>query len=161
DRRLLAHVLDVRGPREGPSYSREDKGASVEPTAEEQFASAFRDWGLDVDATSTREAADRLKARPPAVVLEVVAALDEWMSERRRQGKPRAEWQRLADLSTTLDDDPGSKRRELREILTRDRLSIEHALGMLSAAFRPVPVPVVVPLGADGTRLRRLAEETD
>jgi hypothetical protein len=47
DRRLLAGLLEVRGPREGPAKtSRDDKGGLMilaRPTADEQFASAFRD----------------------------------------------------------------------------------------------------------------------
>jgi hypothetical protein len=81
DRRLLTRLLEAHSPREGPKFSRDDKGtlrALAEPTEEEQFASAFRDWGLDVDAVPAAEAAARLKARPAAVVTEVIAALDEW-----------------------------------------------------------------------------------
>jgi hypothetical protein len=54
------------------------------------------------NATPMVEAAARLTGRPPAVVLEVVAALDEWAGERRRQRKPRAEWRRLVGLAAAL-----------------------------------------------------------
>jgi superkiller protein 3 len=162
DRRLLAALLDVRGPHEGPKYRTDEKGfmtALAEPTADEQFAAAFRAWGLDVDKTPTAEAAALLKARPPAVVVtEVIAALDEWASQRRTDRKPE---QHLADLAALLDEEPGSKRRELREIMARGRLPVERALGVLSAALRPVPIPVEVPLGRDRVRLRQLAEQTD
>jgi tetratricopeptide (TPR) repeat protein len=164
DRALLAELLDVRSPREGPKYQIDAQGlmlALAEPTADEQFAAAFRRWGLDVDGTAAAEAEARLKARPAAVVAEVVAALDEWAGERRRQGRPAAEWRRPAELAALLDDDPGSKRRELREILARGRLPLERALDVLSATLRPVPVPVEVPLGPDRARLRQLAEQTD
>jgi tetratricopeptide (TPR) repeat protein len=164
DRELLAALLDVRGPREGPKYQSDAKGAisaMAEPTADEQFAAAFRRWGLDVDGTAASEAAELLKARPQAVVTELNAALDEWASERRRQGKAKEDWQRLLDLAALLDDDPGSKRRELRQIWARGRLPLERALGMLSAALRPVPLPVEVPLGQDRARLRQLTEQTD
>jgi serine/threonine-protein kinase len=164
DRRLLAQVLDVRGPRESPRYVRGEKETMIalaEPTADEQFAAAFRDWGLDVDNTPTAEAAARLKGRPPAVVTEVVVALDEWASQRRIEQKPEAEWRRLAELAAALEDEPDSMRQELREILARGRLPLERALGVLSAALRPVPVPVEVPLGADRGRLRRLAGRID
>jgi eukaryotic-like serine/threonine-protein kinase len=164
DWRLLAALLEVRGPREAPKYSRDDKGmmiAIVEPTAEEQFASAFRAWGLDVDTTPTAEAAARLKARPAAVVTEVIAALDEWASQRRLDRKQEAEWRRVADLAAALDDEPGSRRRELRDILERGQLPMERALAVLSAALRPVPVPFILPLGEDRRRLRRLAEKID
>jgi tetratricopeptide (TPR) repeat protein len=161
DRRLLASLLEARGPREGPKYRRDDQGtmiAVVEPTADELFASAFRDWGLDVDGTAPSEAAASLKARPPAVVTEVVAGLDEWASQRRVDRKPGAA-RRVADLAAALDAESGSLRRELRAILARDQLPVERALGMLSAALRPVPVPVAMPLGQDFTRLRQLASK--
>jgi serine/threonine-protein kinase len=164
DRELLAALLDVRGPREGPKYHSDAHGALMvlaEPTADEQFAAAFRGWGVDVDGVSPAGAALLLKARPPAVVTELSAALDEWASERRRQGGANKDWQRLEELAALLDDDPGSKRRELRQILARGRLPLERALDVLSAALRPVPVPVEVPLGPDRTRLRQLADQTN
>jgi serine/threonine-protein kinase len=164
DRALLAELLEVRGPREGPQYWSDAQGAPLalaEPAADGQFAAAFRRWGLDVDGTAAAEAAARLRARPAAVVAEVIAALDEWTVERRWQGKPAAEWQRPAELAALLDVDPGSKRRELREVLARGRLPLEWELDVLSAALRPVPVPVAVPLGTDRARLRQLAEQTD
>jgi serine/threonine-protein kinase len=88
DRRLVAALLEVRGPREGPRFRANDKGALIElpqPSADEQFAAAFRAWGLEVDRTPTAEAAARLQARPATLVTEVVAALDEWANERRQQ----------------------------------------------------------------------------
>jgi tetratricopeptide (TPR) repeat protein len=164
DRQLLDTLLEVRSERDGPRYVRDDNGRMrelAEPTADEQFAAAFRAWGLDVDATPAEEATARLKARPQAVVTEVIAGLDEWAHQRRADGKPEAEWRRLADLADALDDGPESRRREVRAILARGRLPLERALGVLSAALRPVPIPVEVPLGADRARLRRLAAEVD
>jgi serine/threonine-protein kinase len=164
DRQLRASLLDVRGPREGPKYTSDAKStmmALAEPTADEQFAAAFRRWGLDVDNTSPSAAAALLKARPAVVVTEVIAALDEWASERRRQGKTKAQWQRLSDLAALLDEQPDSKQRELREILARGQLPVERALGVLSAALRPVPIPMAVPLGRDRLRLRQLAVQTN
>ena len=46
------------------------------------------------------------------------------------------------------------KLRELREILPRGCVPVERGLGMLSAALRPVPVPMEVPWGRDRPRLR-------
>jgi tetratricopeptide (TPR) repeat protein len=156
DRRLLVRLLEVRGPREGPKYTRADE----ELTIEEQFASAFRDWGLDVDGTPLAEATARLKENPPAVVMEVIAALDEWASQRRVDGKPLAACRCLVDLATALDDDSGSLRRDLHALLARDRLPVERALELLSAALRPVPMPMAVPWGEDHVQLRQLAERT-
>jgi serine/threonine-protein kinase len=165
DRALLATLLEVRGPREGPKYKKDEKGFMMklaEPSADEQFAAAFRAWGLDVDAVTTAEATTRLKGRPSAVVMEVIAALDEWAGE-RRQSDPPGQLQPLAQLVAALDD-PETKRAELRALLARNNLPAERtaeALLALSAALRPVPVPFVVVVEGDRARLRQLAEQTD
>jgi serine/threonine-protein kinase len=164
DRDLLAALLEVRGPRElTPLRVNEKRNLNVaqEQTAEEQFAAAFRAWGLDVNATPTAEAAARLKARPPVVVTEVIAALDDWASQCRQDRRPEAEWRRVAELAALLDEGSDSKRRELREIMARGQLPVERALGVLSAALRPVPIPVELPLGRDRSRLRQIAEQTN
>jgi serine/threonine-protein kinase len=163
DRRLLAALLEVRAPREGPGFKRDDLGLHelLEPSADEQFRSAFRDWGLDVDATPTAQAAARLWSRSATVVTEVVAALDEWANERQLRGRTAARWQRPAALAQALDDDPGSKRRELRLLLARGRLAQEQALGMLAMALRPVPVPFDAGWGGERARLRKLALAAD
>jgi serine/threonine-protein kinase len=162
DLRLLARLPEVRGPRGALNYSLDVRVAELaEPSADEQFAGAFREWGLDVDVTPTAEAAARLRQRPAAVVVEVVAALDEWTSERRTQLKPRAGWQRLADLAAALDDDPGSKRRELRAILDRDNSVMEKRLGELSRALLPFSALADIVPGEDRNRLRRMAEASD
>ncbi|HZV06064.1 MAG TPA: tetratricopeptide repeat protein [Gemmataceae bacterium] len=164
DQQLLAALLDVRGPREGPKYQSVGKDmmmALTEPTADEQFTAAFRRWGLDVNSIPTSEAATLLQARPAPVVTEVIAALDEWASERRRQGQAKQQWQPLSDLATVLDSNPGSKQRELREIVVRGRLPLERALGILSTSLRPVPLSIELPLGQDRRRLVQLAQQTD
>ncbi len=161
---LLGRLPDIRGPREVTAYRKDKSGMLVElgqPSADEQFAEAFRDWGLDIDASPTEVAAARLKARPDAVVVEVVAALDEWASERRGRRRPRADWQRLARLAEALDDAPDPRRRELRTILSRGRLPLERALGELSRALLPwTELTDQVP-GEDRNRLRELAQQTD
>jgi tetratricopeptide (TPR) repeat protein len=168
DRRLLAELLDVPGPHQGPKFQPDEHGrytALAVPGPDAGFQAAFRRWGLDVDATPTAEAAERLRQRPAAVRAEVIAALDEWASARRLEGSPAPSWQRLTDLAQALDE-PDSRRRELRAILARDGLARERALGALSAALtaalaRPAAVPFDAGLGDDRGRLRRLAAETD
>jgi hypothetical protein len=93
DRLLLAALLAVRAPHEGPRYRQDGQAfltVMAEPTAEEQFRAAFRAWDatFDIDLLPTEALAARLKERPPAVVMEVIAALDEWANERRRQRRP-------------------------------------------------------------------------
>src|SRR5262249_47249638 len=64
DRVLMGALLEAYGPRE-PLMAE-----LALPSADEQFREAFRAWGLDVDATPTAAAAERLGARPAAVVVE-------------------------------------------------------------------------------------------
>jgi tetratricopeptide (TPR) repeat protein len=166
DKRLLAALLEVRGPREGPKFRTDDRGfmaALAEPSADEQFAAAFQEWDatFDVDALSTEEAAARLRSRPAAVRAEVIAALDEWASERRRQRMPQARWRQVADLATALDDSPNSRQGDLRRLLARGTLEQERALGMLALALRPVPVPFDAGLGSARQRLRWLMDRTN
>jgi tetratricopeptide (TPR) repeat protein len=164
DQKLLSSLLEVRGPREGPKHAREQNGMMIalgEPTAEELYAAAFRAWGLEVDTTPVADAVTQIKKRPQVVVTEIIAALDEWASERQRQSKSKGEWQHLAALASGLEGEPDAKRRELREILARNRLPVQRALAVLSIALRPVPLPMEVPLGDDRIRIRQLAERID
>jgi serine/threonine-protein kinase len=164
DRRLLAALLDARRPPPGPRPGSESQGLTAGldgATIDEQFAAAFRAWGLDVDGTPTAEAAARLKGRPVAVVTAAAAALREWAAERRRRRRLGPEWQQPAKLAAALDDDPGSRRAAVSDILSRNNLDRERALGLLSAALRPVPIPFDAGPGEDRGRLRRLAAETD
>jgi serine/threonine-protein kinase len=159
DRRLLTRFLETR--RLAFGRNQREVGLIVGMPADEQFASAFRAWGLDVDTTPLGQARARLSARPRAVLTEIVAALEQWAEGRQRLNRPRQAWQRLIDLAAALDEDPDATRRALREIVSRQRLPREKALGVLGASLRPVPVPVPIALGPDSTRLRRLAEQTD
>jgi serine/threonine-protein kinase len=166
DRRLLAALLEIRGPREGPRFSTDERGMLlmlVHPSTDEQFAMACRDWdpSFDVDTLSTTVAAARLRARPKAVLAEVIAALDEWASEPQRRRMPQARWRRVADLAAALDDERGARRGELRRLLAGGILERERALGMLALAMRPVPIPIDAGLGPNRQRLRRLVERTN
>jgi eukaryotic-like serine/threonine-protein kinase len=164
DRKLLARLPDVRAPNEVPKFQKNDKGFMVrlaDPSADEQFVAAFKEWGLEVDATPVAEALAILQKRPAAVRIEVVVALDEWGTERKRLKKPQAERQHLEDLAVALGETLGPRRRELHEILTRDRLSGERTLGELSRALMPITALTDVVSGQDRNRLRQLARESD
>jgi serine/threonine-protein kinase len=128
---------------------------------EEVFASAFRYWGLDVDAVPTAEAMRRLKQRPEEVVTVVIALLDKWANQRRIDRRPKNEWRRLLNWAAVLGDHPRSKCRELCALLESNSLQGEGALASLGAALRPVPVPIEIPLGQSHRRLRQLATQID
>src|SRR4029077_8822183 len=89
--------------------------APAQPSVDEQYAAAFRRWGLDVDATAEADVVARLGAEPDAVVPELIAALDGWMLERRRLKRPEAEWRRLFRVAEQLDR--GERHRWLRTLL--------------------------------------------
>ncbi len=161
DQQLLAALLEVRGPSEAAKFHRDNGGQMLllpEPSAEEQFGVAFQAWGLDVDAIPTQEAAERLKGRPPAVLKEIVAGLDDWAQERRRQGMPKSFWRRPAALATALDDDTTSRRRQLCAVLESGRLARERVLGLLSVALRPVPILYDVSTRPERSRLQQWAQ---
>jgi serine/threonine protein kinase/tetratricopeptide (TPR) repeat protein len=88
---------------------------SAEPVARPGFyagyARAFRDYGIDVEALSTEEAAARIAGSH--VKLHLVLALDRWAESLRAEAlrsNPRAlnpaQWQRLQAISRAADPDP-------------------------------------------------------
>jgi serine/threonine-protein kinase len=117
NRALLQAVLDVSDPQESGPYAQDKTGRPIvlnQPSVDEQYAAAFRRWGLDMDGTAEAEVAERLRAEPEGVVQELIAALDGWMMERRRQGRPDVEWRRLYRFADQLD--PSDRRHRLRAL---------------------------------------------
>ena len=117
------------------------------PSVDEQYAAAFRRWGLDVDGTPEAEVVARLGAEPDAVVQELIAALDGWMLERRRMNRPEAEWRRLFRVAEQLDR--SERRRWLRTLLIGE------------APPRAVSVAGLVGTGASWPALWELAHGDD
>jgi serine/threonine-protein kinase len=112
-RALLDAVLDVSAPQETRGYARDAAGRVLaQPSVDEQYAAAFRRWGLDVDRTPEDEAAERLREEPDAVVQELIGGLDAWMVERRLRRRPETEWRRLVRVAERLD--PSERHRRLR-----------------------------------------------
>jgi tetratricopeptide (TPR) repeat protein len=118
DRALLEAVQDVSVPLDALA-SRRDAASwpmgLAQPGADEQYAAAFGRWGLDVDGTAEAEVVARLGAEPDAVVQELIAGLDCWMLERRRQQRPEAQWRCLFRVAEQLDG--SERRRRLRALL--------------------------------------------
>jgi tetratricopeptide (TPR) repeat protein/tRNA A-37 threonylcarbamoyl transferase component Bud32 len=162
NQRLLAALLDVTEPRETDVYQKDPSGrvmASAQPGTDEQFAAAFRRWGVDVDGEPVEQVVARLSEKPGPVVQEVVAGLDEWAQARRRDKRARSDWRRLSEVASLLDSDP--HRRELRRlresgVLQQERQAMQAAGPLVSwlgtsEAF----------LGPSSHRLRELAREMD
>jgi tetratricopeptide (TPR) repeat protein len=78
-----------------------------------EFAQAFRDYGIDVEALSPLVAAERIRGR--AIPEELVAALDDWAMLRWRTDKGEAH--RLLAVARAADQEPARNR--LREAFQR------------------------------------------
>jgi serine/threonine-protein kinase len=141
DRVLLDRLLDVVTPRETARYARSESGVMAEvaePAAEEQYAAAFRAWGLDMDATPTADAAARFVPRPPLVREAAAAGLDQW-AVARRQAK-HVDWRRLLELASAVDPADRRERQGLRAALAGDDPG--QALGNLRGQARAAAGPV-------------------
>jgi eukaryotic-like serine/threonine-protein kinase len=74
--------------------------------ADMAYAEAFRRAGIDLDSLAPAEAAGRLRARPAAVVLQVLPYLDSWSLVRRGDGQPAERWRRPLAVARAADSDP-------------------------------------------------------
>src|SRR5262249_19007234 len=84
---------------------------------DEQYAAAFRRWGLDVDGTPEAEVVLRLRQEPDVVVQELIAGLDNWMLERRREQRPQARGRRPFRGADQLDR--SRRHRQLRGLVVK------------------------------------------
>jgi tetratricopeptide (TPR) repeat protein len=69
------------------------------------YAEAFRDYGVDVEALPADEAVARLQANP-ALVVPVAAALDDWVITRLILGEGHLNCEALIAIARRLDPDP-------------------------------------------------------
>ncbi len=68
-----------------------------------EMAAAFRNYGLDLDRVDPKEAGAKLTGWRSTT--EIVAAIDDWCSVRRRE-LATPSWRRLADVARAADDEP-------------------------------------------------------
>ncbi len=110
DRRMVERLVAIH----------DDLGVHMDaPRAESEYAAAFRDYGVDVEASGAREAGERLAASPVAV--ELAGAMDQWIFIRRGQNPPDVDGiQQLLAVAKAADPDPWRNR--LRDALGRDAL---------------------------------------
>jgi serine/threonine-protein kinase len=159
---LREAVLDLtRLPRGGtPEPDRAGRTtARAQTEVDEEYAAAFRQWGLDVDHTPEDEAAAKLGAEPDAVVTEFIAALDGWMLERRRLGRPEGEWRRLFRVANRLDR--GERRRWLRSLLVGEAPPRAASVAALAGPGISWPALWVLACGDAWQQLRSVRGEID
>ena len=95
DRELLDALAEIRSGHLG-----------VKPGVTDMaYAEAFRRAGIDLDILTPAEAAARLRARPAAVVLQVLPYLDSWSLARRNDEQPAERWRRPLAVARAADSD--------------------------------------------------------
>jgi tetratricopeptide (TPR) repeat protein len=135
-----------------------DMMALPRPSAEEQYATAFHQWGLDVERVPEAEVVARLQREPEVVVQEVIAGLDGWMVERWQHPRPGKDWRRLYRVADQLDrSDP---RRQLRRVLIGEEPRAESVAGLFGVGL-PWPALWELGRGDPWRRLQRLRRQMD
>jgi len=106
-----------------------------------QYAEAFQDRGIEVDAVDSTEAGTRIAARP--VAAELAAVLDDWTFDRRQRDPPDLEGaRRLATIAKAADPDPWRNRlRDTLDLMTSDRKQALAVLERLAATVDPDSLP--------------------
>jgi tetratricopeptide (TPR) repeat protein len=159
NQQLLTALLDVAAPHETQTYRESESGktamALAEPSAEEQYAAAFRRrWpDVDVDKQAESEVAACLRQEPEIVAQGVIAGLDAWMLDRRMEKRSEVQWRRLLALVERLDT--SEPRRQLRALLIGETPpSAASVVGLLAG---PPPWPALWELtrGKNWRRLRQ------
>ena len=109
--------------------------------ADQLYAKAFRDYGIDPDRLEPDEAAEFIRHR--SIRVPLATALDGWARVRRfdLRMKP-AQWMRLLEVSQRADPDPW--RNELREAwMLNDRKALQKLTGSEQLVSQP-PISLVL-----------------
>jgi serine/threonine-protein kinase len=160
NRTLLKELLDVSAPLETATPGRDEVVRTMAlglPSVDEQYAAAFRRWGLDVDGTAEADVVARLGAEPDVMVQELIAALDAWMLERRGQKRPEAEWRRLFRVADQLDR--SERQRRLRALLVGGSLPRPESVAGLLGVGSPWAALWELTRGSDWRQLQALRGE--
>jgi serine/threonine protein kinase/Flp pilus assembly protein TadD len=109
--------------------------------ADSLFGTAFRDFGLDVEALRPEEAGGRI--RRTTVATELASALDYWAWIRRRlKGPDDVSWKKLLGVARAADVD--AWRTRLREAYQREDWQALRALADSAEVFRLPPATLLV-----------------
>jgi len=127
---LLDALADV-------SSAKQDLGTAG---ADDADARAFREAGLDVDASPPGEIGAALKARPESVTVMVAGALDDWELVRRQDKQPTA--RQTSPLELARAADPDQFRDKIRTAIVQpDAKACEAALRTLAADPKAAELP--------------------
>jgi tetratricopeptide (TPR) repeat protein len=162
DRALLGAVLDVSAPQDTGDSSQDRPGRLLvlaQPNVDEQYAAAFRRWGLDVDRATEAEVVERLRQEPDVVVQELIGGLDAWMMERRRLKRAESQWRRLFRVADRLDRN--DRHRRLRALLVGDSPPRAETVAGLVGVGSPWPALWELAPGNYWRQLREVRKEID
>jgi superkiller protein 3 len=136
-RKDLDMVLRLEDIRLLSSEWKDDKFDS-EP-ADQAYAHAFADYGIDVGKLPAEEAAARIRGRP-GLAIALAVALDDWARIRSR--KDKAGGQTLTALAQSADPDPW--RRQMREACEQKDGKALAALAASPDLLRQPPTSLVL-----------------
>jgi serine/threonine protein kinase/Tfp pilus assembly protein PilF len=115
----LVQQLDEIRAESGTVWASSGEGDTIRSRlavqAEQDYADAFREAGIDVDALPLNEAVDRITARR-AIAAAVLPVIDDWVAV-RSMGTDEAATRRLIDVLHRADPDPWRQR--VRDALAR------------------------------------------
>jgi tetratricopeptide (TPR) repeat protein len=160
-RDLLRALLDVSAPAETGTSLVDTRGlmtTMAQPSADEQYAEAFRRWGLDVDGGAEAEVVARLRGEPEPVAQEILAALDTWMVVRKWK-RPEGEWQRLLRLADQVDR--SERRRQLRALLVEQAPPGAEGVAGLLGPVPPWPALGEMAMGGNWRGLVEIRRQVD
>lgn len=132
------------------------RAAFDDPPAEDAaWARAFREYGIDVDQLTADDAAAVVRRK--AIRAELLVALDEWSTARRRNTRAAGDWRHLSAVARAADPDP--LRRRIRAVSGQPAAD-DRGVNALVAELDPSTVPPATAfLLAD--RLLRLGRRGD
>jgi tetratricopeptide (TPR) repeat protein len=133
DRKLLAELADIRSAESVDAHGME---------TDAEYADAFREAGMDLEALPPAEAGAKIRARPDAVREALAAALDDWAALRRGARRDPVGANRLTEAARLAD--PDAWRGRLRAVLQIDAKS-ERLAGLkdLAGSARGDQLPAV------------------
>jgi serine/threonine protein kinase/Flp pilus assembly protein TadD len=136
DLEMVLRLEEIRLPR-----AREGKELDFDHAwADDSYAEAFAEYGIDVDSLEAAEAAECIRAR--AIWLELATALDCWARQRHTAKKPG--WPRLIAVARLAD--PDEWRNQVRDALERGDQETLRKLAS-SPRISGLPLPTLSLLG--------------
>ncbi|HKB06144.1 MAG TPA: protein kinase [Gemmataceae bacterium] len=105
-RRVQQRLAELETAAKLEEILMDSEGPAVRDHAYAEYTRVFQEYGIDVEALSTEEAAARIA--DSNIKLDLVLALDRWVSSLRfdSRGLDPARWHRLQAISRAADPDP-------------------------------------------------------